>query len=90
VSQAAPPTPHNVAASAGAKWINSKVDEIPDCNRLADTCEVPAGVDALAVVKACIPVAEAVAWVIECRLLAKAREKAKQDAIPGADKPVSR
>lgn len=62
-----PRTPESISAEAGVKWLNSKVDEVPDANVLADMCDLQAGDDSLAVVKECIPIAEAVEYVIKCR-----------------------
>jgi len=60
-------TPESIAFAAGAKWIDSKSDEVPDANSLADLCDLQPGDDSLEVVTACVPIAEAVEWVIGCR-----------------------
>ena len=69
-----PKTAEQIAAAAGAKFLNSKIDKLPDENDLADLCEVVEGIDSLDVVKASVPVAEAAAWVIGCRRRAADRE----------------
>ncbi|MFA5053412.1 MAG: hypothetical protein WC565_05100 [Parcubacteria group bacterium] len=66
----APPalTPQQHAALAGAVWLNSGVTRPPTENDLADVAErlcVPP--DSLALVKACVPVSEAVAWIVAAR-----------------------
>ena len=60
-------TPYEIAYAAGAKFLNSKVDSLPDENELAELCEIGPGDDSLAVVKECVFVSELVRWVIGCR-----------------------
>lgn len=64
-------TPDRLAFIAGETWLASGVIRPPTENDLAEVASrmSPAS-DSLAVVKACVDVADAVAWVLGCRKLA--------------------
>ena len=75
-------TPQQIAADAGVRFLNSKVDEIPDENQLSDMCEIGPEDDSFAVVVACIDVSKAVAWVIGARRLAAEMAKNRTWPVP--------
>lgn len=77
-----PKTAEQIAAAAGAKFLDSKLDKMPDENDLSELCEIGPGDDSLAVVRACVPVAEAASWVVGCRRRAADRE------ADGHDEPI--
>jgi len=64
----ADPTPENAAALAGAVWLNSRVARHPNENDLSSIASrLYPHLDSLAIVRACVPIAESVQWVLSCR-----------------------
>ncbi len=63
-------TPADLAAMAGAAWLDSKIERDPDPNELARIADyLDPSADSFAVIHACIPVAEAAQWVLGARRL---------------------
>lgn len=61
-------TPSRLAFIAGEVWLASGIARRPTANDLAMIANgLDATADSLAVVKECVPVAEAVSWVLEGR-----------------------
>jgi hypothetical protein len=67
-------TPKHIAAAGGGKFLNAKIDDIPDENRLADFCEIGPEDDSLKVVEACVHLVDPVRFVIGCRRRSADRE----------------
>lgn len=78
-------TPEHHAALAGSVWLDAGVLRVPTENDLAAFAEgIVEPPDALALVRACVPVAEAVAWVLGCREMATEHP----ELLPENDVPV--
>lgn len=61
-------TSEQLAATAGGVWLDSGISRSPDCNELSEIAlRFDPAAESLAVVKACVPIADAVAWLLECR-----------------------
>jgi hypothetical protein len=61
-------TPENLAAIAGAAWLDSGLTRDPNENELADVgTRLQAPEDSLGLVRACVPIAESVGYVLACR-----------------------
>jgi len=64
------PSVEAVSFIAGEVWLDSGLTRPPDANDLADVCDrLHPCTDTLATVRACVPVADAVGWVLKCRAL---------------------
>jgi hypothetical protein len=70
--------PEKLAAIAGVAWLNAGIQRAPDPNELAGLVDDEPGVDSLALVMACVPIAEAVEYVVECRARVKSDAKPKR------------
>ena len=69
-------SPAELAFFAGVAWLNQRFVDPPSCNDLAELVdELAPNCDSLAVVRACVPVAEAVGWVQRGRQLHAAKPK---------------
>lgn len=78
-------TPENAAALAGSVWLDSGVVRPPSENDLADVAgRLGEATDGLGLVRACVPVAEAVAWVLACRKMTSEHP----ELAPETDVPV--
>lgn len=78
-------TPDRLAFIAGETWLASGVTRAPTENDLAEVASrLSPESDSLAVVKACVDVADAVEWVLGCRKLAADRP----DLLPPEEVPT--
>lgn len=73
--------PERLAVVAGVAWLNARVPRAPDPNELAALLDDEPGVDTLALARACVPVAEDVAWVIACRARVNSDAKPKRMVV---------